>query len=238
MHMPFNHGDMENIRNYSGKNDRYPNNIPKILADLGMEDERSTFASAVKLGAISTADEIMRLVTEYKAVRDRFGKNSLEIISTLYLKKETGSLNMPIGDSEKDELINMLEDKNIPPPDIDLLRKEEAARFDALSKELKGKLQESCMALFEQEFPDEPEYIRYIKGKDHTELFAELAEYTVKGSHNINSNLFMKYRNINVMPDDNLIGPIHTEFAKKIKHIFEQMKKDPVLRRIYNESRQ
>jgi hypothetical protein len=231
---PFNHGDIQNIKNYSGQNDSYFKNIPNILLELGMAAEEEWFANAVKSGSYTIVEEIMRLVTDYPAVREKFGKNSLDIMTALYLKSKTGSLNIRIDDSE-DELQGMISDEKVKTPEDILLMKEDSARLQELSEQLR----EPCMGLFEKEFCGEEEYLCHIKEKDFKKLCAELSVYNDanKGSHKTGSELFKDYREISGMTDDRLIGPIHTRFAKKIKHIFDNMKKDPAVRRIHNESR-
>jgi len=231
MEKRFNHADMQNIKNYSGQNENYPNNIPNILQDLNMQDELVKFNDYKEFGAYTIVDEIMRLVTEYPAVREEFGKNSLNIIAALYFKGNIGSLNIEIGDS-KDVLQDLIENETAPNPEEELINKEEIAKLQELSEQLR----EPCITLFELEFQGEPEYINYIKNDDFTALCEELAVYNIKGAHNTDSALFAKYRNIYGLQDDRIIGQIHTRFAIKIRHIFKNMKKDPKIRRIYNES--
>jgi len=234
MKRPFNHADMQNIKNYSGQNESYTNNIPKILFELDMQEELEKFDDAKKWGTFDIVDEIMDLVTNYPAVKERFGKQSLDIIAALYFKGNTGSLNINIGDSENQfELQDITEDEKTPGPYEEARMNELAAELPILSKQLR----EHCIALFEKEFEGESQYINYIKGKDFLALCDELAVYNEKGARNIDSTLFTQYRKISGMTDDRIIGPIHTRFAVKIRHIFENMKENPEIRRIHDESR-
>jgi hypothetical protein len=231
---PFNHTDMQNIRNYSGKTEGYANSIPRILLELGMEDESERFKLTVIQGAFAVVDEIVRLVTEYPKVQERFGKASFDIIAALYLKAKTGSLNALVGEG-KNELQDTLSNPSVPDPQDELAATEEAERLSGLAE----RMREPCIRLVEHEFPgpEEQAFVGELKNRDFQDLCALLLVYTGKGGHNKDSELFKLYCETSGIPmtDDRLLGPLHTRFAKKIRYVFENMRKDDTLRSIRHE---
>jgi len=230
---PFDHADMQNIKNYSGQNENYPNNIPKILNKLGKQKELKKFNEVKKEGTYSIVDEIWRLVKEYPEVKEKFEENTYKIIKALYLKSHIEELNKNIGDSKnKCELQDVTEDEETPSPYEKARTNELAAELPNLSKQLR----KLCITFFEKEFEGESEYIDYIKDKDFPALCDELFEYTKERTQKTKSVLFTEYRKVTGKTNDSKIGSLHTRFAVKIDHIFEHMKENPEIRRIHNES--
>lgn len=231
---PYNHAEMQNIKNYSGKTEGYANNFPNILRELGMEDESSRFELAAFQGTFTVVDEMVRLVIEYAEVRARFGKASLEIIAALYFKGKNVSLNERV-DGGESEWQDILPDESALNPEQVYLEAEENERLRGLTEQMR----EPCIRLVKHEFAeqDEAAFVAELTNRDFQDLCALFQVYTGKGGHNKDSELFKLYCETTGIPmtDERLLGPLHTQFAKKIRYIFENMRKDAALRRIHDE---
>jgi hypothetical protein len=208
---PFDHNDEVNIKNA----------VENILPFLPPEKRAD-----LKQDGLSAQVITLRKAISNQAVRDRLDNRRLETIRKLYRKiliTRPEELDAPIAgqDGEENENNEALE------------AGWKASRYETPEQKLlMAEDQEILVGLFRDQFKGSDVFLNRIAQtirEDSERIIEELVRYNGK-RHNTGSGLFAIFREANgYVPDDPVVGKIHTAFTVKIRAVIERFLQEEAL---------
>jgi hypothetical protein len=210
---PLSPQDIQNIKNAAGD-----------IAVYLDEDEREDLEAAMREGMLETTKELQRLFSN-PLIRSVIDVKRLATIEEVFHKIE-GDLSLdafPAG-GEGSDLYGMLEDERQPLPETELL---ENWRGGIVTRFLENDFKALCLKSITAEFEGEEDFTGYLWQKTWKELAELLLPYASR-SPNTESALYRDYCRIRSIPDfyREERGKLHTRFAKKIRGVFDYVKKE------------
>ncbi|MDR2303180.1 MAG: hypothetical protein LBE10_01145 [Treponema sp.] len=210
---PLSPQDIQNIKNAAGD-----------IAVYLDEDEREDLEAAMREGIPKTAGELQRLFSN-PSIKSAIDVKRLATIEEVFHKIERDlSLDAFPAGGEGPDLYGMLEDERQPLPETEFL---ENWRSGIATRFLENDFKALCLESIAAEFEGEEDFTGYLRQKTWKEL-AELLLPYASHSPNTESALYRDYCRIRSIPDLHREerGKLHTRFAKKIRSVFDYVKKE------------
>jgi hypothetical protein len=205
--------DIQNIKNA----------VKDIAAQLD-EDRQKGLEAAKDKGMLETARELQRLSAD-PSLRLSIGAKRLATIEEISRKIE-GELSLDAFsvDGEGFDIYDILEDKRQIPPEMEFL---ENQRNEIKTRFLKNDFAVLCIEGIAAEFEGEEAFIGYMGQKTWQETVDLLLPYATN-SPNTGSLLYREYCRIRAIPalPQKEAKEFHTRFAKKIRAVFNYIRKE------------
>ncbi|GHU70269.1 hypothetical protein FACS189450_04440 [Spirochaetia bacterium] len=210
---PLSPQDIQNIKNAA----------EDISAHLN-EDGRGDLEAAMREGILEAARELQRLFLN-PSIKMLIDVKRIATIEEIFHKVE-GELSLDAfpADGEGSDLHEILEDKKYPRPETEFLKN---WRSGIMTEFLEHDFKILCMESLAAEFEGEEDFIGYLREKTWKETAELLLPYTSHSS-NTGSVLYREYCRIRSIPGPYLDegGKLHTRFAKKIRGVFNYIRKE------------
>ncbi|MDR0720427.1 MAG: hypothetical protein LBF78_12390, partial [Treponema sp.] len=202
-------------------------NIKNAAGDVALyldEGKREDLEAAMREGMLETAGELQRLFSN-PSIKSVIDVKRLATIEEVFHKIERDlSLDAFPAGGEGLDLYRMLVDERQALPETEFLenwRSVIAMRF------LENDFKALCLKSIAAEFEGEEDFTGYLRKKTWKELAELLLPYASR-SPNTESALYRDYCRIRSIPDPHREegGKLHTRFAKKIRSVFDYVKKE------------